>query len=116
MKIKAQVNLMKDQTKNLKAFANITLDECFVSKGFKVMSGSKGLFVSMPSQKLNKPNKDGKEYEDISFPITANFRKQIIETILSEYEKKANAETSDYEPAKPEKSESSESETDDIPF
>jgi len=115
MKIKANVNLMKDQTKNLKAFANITLDESFVVKGFKVMSGSKGLFVSMPSQKLTK-EKDGKQYEDTAFPITAGFRKQLIETIIAEYEKKANAETSDYEPAKPEKLESSESEIDNIPF
>jgi len=115
MKIKATVKLMKDQTKNLKAFADITLDESFVVKGFKVMSGSKGLFVSMPSQKLTK-EKDGKQYEDTAFPITAGFRKQLIETIIAEYEKKANAETSDYEPAKPEKSESSESEIDNIPF
>jgi len=115
MKIKATVNLMKDQTKNLKAFADITLDESFVVKGFKVMSGSKGLFVSMPSRKLTK-EKDGKQYEDTAFPITAGFRKQLIETIIAEYEKKANAETSDYEPVKPEKLESSESETDDIPF
>ena len=64
----------------------------------------------------HRKEKNGKQYEDTAFPITAGFRKQLIETIIAEYEKKANAETSDYEPAKPEKLESSESETDNIPF
>lgn len=116
MKIKATVNLMKDQTKNLKAFANITLDESFVVKGFKVMSGSKGLFVSMPSQKLTK-EKDGKQYEDTAFPITAGFRKQLIETIIAEYEKKANAENLAAESSENKvESEKSDESTDDIPF
>ena len=116
MKIKAQVNLLKDQTKNLKAFASIILDDCFLVENFRVMSGAKGLWVAMPSEKMSKPDKNGKEYRDTAKPITADFRKRLFEVILAEYEKKANAETSDYEPAKPKKSESSESETDDIPF
>jgi len=115
MKIKAQVNLVKNQTGDLKAMANITIDGCFVVNDLCVRSGAKGLYVTFPAKKLTKEY-NGKLWKDIAHPITAGCRKLIFDTVLEEYEKKANAETSDYEPAKPEKSESSESETDDIPF
>jgi len=35
----------------LKAFATITLDDCFIVRGLKVIRGSHGLFVAMPSRR-----------------------------------------------------------------
>ena len=54
MKIKAQVNLVKNQTGDLKAMANITIDGCFVVNDLCVKSGQNGLWVSMPSKKMAK--------------------------------------------------------------
>jgi stage V sporulation protein G len=39
----------------LKAYATVTFDDCFVVRDLKVISGNTGLFVAMPSKK----RKDG---------------------------------------------------------
>ncbi len=41
--------------KKLRAFATITLDDCFVVRDLKIIDGSKGLFVAMPSRRLKDP-------------------------------------------------------------
>ena len=65
---------------NLKAMASITIDDCFVVTGIKVMSGSNGLFIGMPSRK----GKDDK-YVDICYPVTKDTREAIQDIILAEY-------------------------------
>ena len=47
-----RVKLVDDQTDRLKAFCSITLDEKFVVRDLKVIEGTNGLFVAMPSRKL----------------------------------------------------------------
>ncbi|MCP4649336.1 MAG: hypothetical protein GY853_04525 [PVC group bacterium] len=42
----------KDSNKKLKAYATVTIDNCFVVRDVKVIEGSKGLFVAMPSAKM----------------------------------------------------------------
>lgn len=42
----------KDSNKKLKAYVTITFDNCFVVRDVKVIEGSKGLFVAMPSAKM----------------------------------------------------------------
>ena len=34
----------------LKAFASITLDNCFVIRGLKIIKGASGIFVAQPSR------------------------------------------------------------------
>ena len=80
MNIKAKVFKTKTETK-IKGMANLTLDDCFVVKGLKVVEGKNGLFVAMPSQKV------GEEYQDTVFPITKEFRQEIIDIVLEEYNK-----------------------------
>ncbi len=63
------------------AFANITFDDCFVVRGLKVLEGSKGLFVVMPSRKVK-----GDDYRDIAHPITAEFKDYIQAEVLKAYE------------------------------
>ena len=63
------------------AFANITFDECFVVRGLKVLEGSKGLFVVMPSRKVK-----GDDYRDVAHPITAEFKDYIQKEVLNAYE------------------------------
>jgi stage V sporulation protein G len=47
-----RVKLMDRPAHRLKAFCSITLDNAFVVRELKVIEGSKGLFVSMPSRKI----------------------------------------------------------------
>src|SRR5512137_472208 len=50
-----RVFLKEGQDKKLKAYATITLDNCFVVRNIKVIEGNKGLFVAMPSRKMKDP-------------------------------------------------------------
>lgn len=68
----------------LMAFASITIDDCFVIKSLRVMSGQKGLFVAMPFKRLP----DG-EYIDIAHPITSEAREMLQKVVLEEYAKTA---------------------------
>ncbi|MCK4233200.1 septation regulator SpoVG [candidate division WOR-3 bacterium] len=70
---------LRDEPK-LKAFANITLDDCFVIRGLKIIEGVNGFFISMPSRK----GKDG-TYRDIAHPINNETREKIENIILEEY-------------------------------
>ena len=44
----------EDDDKKLRAFATITFDDCFVVRDIKVIEGSKGCFVAMPSRRLRE--------------------------------------------------------------
>jgi stage V sporulation protein G len=70
---------LRDEPK-LKAFANITFDDCFVIRGLKIIEGVNGFFISMPSRK----GKDG-TYRDIAHPINNETREKIETIILEEY-------------------------------
>ncbi len=39
----------------LKAYATLTLDHAFVVRNVKVIEGTKGLFVAMPSERVKEP-------------------------------------------------------------
>lgn len=53
MKItEAKVKLVSDKSDKLKAFCSITLDDEFVIRDIKVIEGTSGYFVAMPSRKL----------------------------------------------------------------
>jgi stage V sporulation protein G len=47
-----RINLAEDRSAKLQGFATITLDGSFVVRDLKIISGTKGLFVAMPSRKL----------------------------------------------------------------
>ena len=50
-----KVFMKEGQDKKLKAYATITLDNCFVVRNVKVIEGNKGMFVAMPSRKIKDP-------------------------------------------------------------
>ena len=77
-----EVNINLRDEEKLKAFVNITFDDVFVVRGLKIISGKTGLFVCMPSRKLE----DG-TYKDIAHPICNEFRQALEDRILSEYRK-----------------------------
>jgi stage V sporulation protein G len=68
----------------LRAYVTITLDNCFVIRDLKIIRGTTGYFVSMPSKK----RKDG-TYKDIAHPINNETRRMIEEKIIAEYHKVA---------------------------
>ena len=70
-----------DKENKLCAFAHITFDHCFVVRGLKVLQGSKGLFVAMPSRKI----KSG-DYQDVAHPVTPEFKDYIEQEVLKAYE------------------------------
>lgn len=47
-----RIKLMNEPNDRLKAFCSITLDSAFVVRDLKIIQGSKGPFVAMPSRKL----------------------------------------------------------------
>jgi stage V sporulation protein G len=75
-----EININIREEEKLKAFVNITFDNVFVVRGLKVIQGNSGLFVCMPSRKMQ----DG-TYKDIAHPISNEFRQKMESLILSEY-------------------------------
>ena len=64
----------------LKAVASITIDDCFVIHDIKIIEGSEGYFIAMPSRKTQEG-----EYKDIVQPINTETREQIIKLVLEAF-------------------------------
>lgn len=47
-----RIKLMEDSDDRLQAFCSITFDDSFVIRDLKIIDGTNGLFVAMPSRKL----------------------------------------------------------------
>jgi stage V sporulation protein G len=47
-----RIKLMEDNNERLQAFCSVTFDDCFVIRDLKIIEGTKGSFVAMPSRKL----------------------------------------------------------------
>lgn len=65
----------------LKAFASVTFDDSFVVRNMKVVEGTKGVFLCMPSRKLP----DG-THKDMVHPINQEFRKYLEDNVLKAYQ------------------------------
>ena len=85
MKI-TKVSITAGEWGKTKAMVTVEFDKCFVVGGIKIVEGSSGCFVSMPNRKLT----DG-TYKDTCFPITKEFREELIKTILDKYSKVKDA-------------------------
>ena len=62
------------------ADASVNLNGCSAVRGVKVVDGSNGPFVSMPSYK----GRDG--YRDVCFPCTKEFHQQFHQAVLDAYQ------------------------------
>ena len=65
----------------MKAVASVTFDEEFVVHDIKIIEGVNGLFIAMPSRKMNDGN-----YRDIAHPLISETRVRINNAVLSAYE------------------------------
>lgn len=110
-----RIKLMEESEDRLRAFCSITFDNCFVVRDLKIIEGSHGPFVAMPSRKLtnrcgrcgnknyirsNYCNNCGsklrhrsshdddapnKLYADVAHPINQNCRDEIQQHVVGEY-------------------------------
>lgn len=76
-----RISPINNEKSNCCAMVSVTLANVFCISGIKIVDGSKGLFVSMPSAK----NKKG-EWHDICYPITKEFRKVMRDSILNAFD------------------------------
>ena len=65
----------------MKAVASVTFDEEFVVHDIKIIEGVNGLFIAMPSRKMNDGN-----YRDIAHPLLSETRVRINNAVLNAYE------------------------------
>ena len=76
-----RIRLVQKDDSKMKAVASITIDGCFVIHDIKIIEGTDGPFIAMPSRKSS----DG-TYKDIAHPINSETRDYIIKTVLEAYE------------------------------
>ncbi len=82
-----RVRIVKKEDSKLKAVASITIEDCFVVHDIKVIEGSQGYFIAMPSRKTPEG-----EYKDVVHPLNTETREQIRTAILAEFETALKAE------------------------
>jgi stage V sporulation protein G len=81
MKIVRMNHLKSNSGGKTAAFFDIQTGEGITIKGFKVVNGSNGLFVSSPDEK----GKDGKYYETVILP--KEMKDDLQKIALDEYDK-----------------------------
>ena len=86
MKI-TSVNVHKIEKENsrMNGIASVTLDDCFVVRGIRIIEGDAGLFIAMPSRE--KFTAEGTVHEDVAHPINKETRQMFTDEILKAYEK-----------------------------
>ena len=92
------VNIEGSKTK---AFVDVLINDAIQINGIRIVDGSNGLFVAMPSRP-HQAEGDITEYKDIVFPITAAARESLNAAILDSYfpEGGATSQTVGQMPAK----------------
>lgn len=73
----------------IKGVCSVTINNEFCVKNVRLVEGSNGLFVAMPSYK------SGDEYKDIFFPVTKEARSSIQEAVIKEYDLQMQIHRSD---------------------
>lgn len=83
--IKIRLVTKATETGKLKAVASIVIDDAFAVHDIKIIEGTDGLFIAMPSRKTP----DG-TFRDIAHPINTESRNSICKQILDVYKVTAN--------------------------
>lgn len=76
-----EIKVFPVEEDRLKAYVTIILDNCFVIRDLKVINGTGGLFVAMPSKK----RKDG-TFKDIAHPLNKETRELVEQKVLRAYD------------------------------
>jgi len=115
-----RISIVERPNSRLRAYASVTFDNSFVVRDIRIIEGKKGLFVAMPSKKLQKqcprcgfknpityrfcgscgsalnplpPQRLplSRQHRDVAHPINTQFREYLEKKILEEYEKVKNS-------------------------
>ena len=78
-----KINLVRNQNP-LKAFASITIEDCFVVHDLRIIKTEDKIFVAMPSKRVPDGNRE-QEYKDIAHPINKETRDEIEKMVLDKY-------------------------------
>ena len=82
-----RIRKVQKEDGKLKAVASMTIDDCFVIHDIKIIEGTDGPFIAMPSRKTVEG-----EFKDIVHPINTETREMISKKVIEAYEKElANA-------------------------
>ena len=73
---------------SVKAYCDLAVGDLFLLKGLRVVTGKKGLFVSMPRQL----GKDGKWYDHV-VALTDETRKEVGRVVLAAYQQELASPT-----------------------
>ena len=80
MKI-VRMNALQNSSSKTLAFFDVQTQDGIIIKGFRVVDGTKGLFISSPDER----GKDGKFYENVILP--REMKENLQEMALNEYGK-----------------------------
>lgn len=81
MKIYRMNPLKSDSGGKTAAFFDVQTDDEIIIKGFRIVNGTNGLFISLPDQK----GKDGKFYDTVILP--KEMKDSLEKLALEEYSK-----------------------------
>lgn len=79
MKI-VRISKLENSTGKTQAYFDVQTSDGIVLKGFRIVSGTNGLFVSAPNEK----GKDGKYYDTVVLP--KEMKEELQKTALEEFE------------------------------
>lgn len=87
--ISARVKVFGDEAgmKDIKAVADVTIDDELTLRQLRVVDGKNGLYVGYP----NDPFYKGEDYRSMFFPVSRELRAAIEDAVLQEYRKAAEA-------------------------
>ena len=125
-----RISLVERPNSRLRAYASITFENVFVVRDIRIIEGKKGLFVAMPSKKMQKPcpkcgfknpitNKfcgscgsalnpaseqqlsPFQQHKDLAHPISTEFREILQNKILEAYNKAKSEDDGNKKESKP---------------
>ena len=84
-----EVRIVPVHVKNkLLGYADITIDDSFCVRDFKIIRLRSGYHIAVPQVKLENGS-----FKDIAFALDAQTRKMIEDAVIAEYEKVAGKRT-----------------------
>lgn len=81
----SRIYKLDDEKSNLRAFADIEVNDSLLIKGVQIVKGSNGLFVAMPREK----GKNNKWYETVR-TLTPETKQKIMSVVLEAYRDNGN--------------------------
>lgn len=86
-----RIRLKNKEDSKIRAIASLTIDNCFVVHDIKIIEGTDGLFIAMPSRKTPEG-----EFKDIVHPLNTETRELLRKKIIDSYNEEKSKESAAY--------------------